>query len=238
MVIDVKFGSGLYMREDDQAKALAHALVKTGNSCGIRTRALLTDMNQPLGQAVGNSIEVKECIELLRGEADARAQPVLDLELSAHMLVLSHVDNDIEAARTRLRNVVSSGAALECFRRNVEAQGGDPRVCDDPANILPLVTQSFRVESPRSGFITKVNAEIGHAIASIGEGVCVLTTQSTRQLVLLPMYVSAIESATTFHWERFIVPMKRRPRKRRPVFKPGTKLATNPLMSYRNLLRR
>ena len=173
MVIDVKFGSGAFMREDDQAKALAHALVKTGNSCGIRTRALLTDMNQPLGQAVGNSIEVKECIELLRGEADERAQPVLDLsiELSAHMLVLSHVDSDIDAARTRLRNIVSSGAALECFRRNVEAQGGDPRVCDDPANILPLVTQSFRVESPRSGFITKVNtAEIGHAIASIGGG--------------------------------------------------------------------
>jgi thymidine phosphorylase len=87
------------------------------------------------------------------------------------MLVLSHVDSDIDGARTRLRNIVSSGAALECFRMNVEAQGGDPRVCDDPANILPLVTQSFRVESPRSGFITKVNtAEIGHAIASIGGG--------------------------------------------------------------------
>ena len=173
MVIDVKFGSGAFMREDDQAKALAHALVKTGNSCGIRTRALLTDMNQPLGQAVGNSIEVKECIELLRGEADERAQPVLKLsiELSAHMLLLSHVDSNIDAARTRLRNIVSSGAALECFRRNVEAQGGNPRVCDDPVNILPLVTQSFRVESPRSGFITKVNtAEIGHAIASIGGG--------------------------------------------------------------------
>src|SRR5688500_14388107 len=79
MVIDVKFGSGAFMREDDQARALAHALVKTGNSCGIRTRALLTDMNQPLGQAVGNSIEVKECIELLRGEADERAQPVLEV---------------------------------------------------------------------------------------------------------------------------------------------------------------
>ena len=173
MVMDVKTGSGAFMREEDQARALAHALVKTGNSCGIRTRALLTDMNQPLGQAVGNSIEVKECIELLRGEADERAQPVLDLsiELSAHMLVLSHVDRNIDEARTRLRNIVSSGAALECFRRNVEAQGGDPVVCDDPANILPLVTESFRVESPRSGFITKVNtAEIGHAIASIGGG--------------------------------------------------------------------
>ena len=173
MVIDVKVGSGAFMREEDQARALAHALVKTGNSCGIRTRALLTDMNQPLGQAVGNSLEVKECIELLRNEADERARPVLDLsiELSAHMLVLSHVDNNIEAARARLLKVVASGAALECFRRNVEAQGGDPRVCDDPVGILPLVEQSFKVESPRSGFITKVNtAEIGHAIASIGGG--------------------------------------------------------------------
>ena len=173
MVIDVKVGSGAFMRAEDRARALAHALVRTGNSCGIRTRALLTDMNQPLGRAVGNSLEVKECIELLRGEGDQGARPVLDLslELSAHMLVLSHVDESLDAARGRLRKMVSSGAAMESFRRNVEAQGGDPRVCDEPENILPLVKESFKVESPRSGFITKVNtAEIGHAIAAIGGG--------------------------------------------------------------------
>jgi pyrimidine-nucleoside phosphorylase len=173
MVIDVKVGSGAFMRDEDRAKALAHALVRTGNSCGIRTRALLTDMNQPLGRAVGNSLEVKECVALLRGEGDEGAQPVMELslELSAHMLVLSHVDESLEAARARLRRVVESGAALDCFRKNVEAQGGDPRVCDDPEKILPLVTESFKVESPRSGFITKVNTtEIGHAIAAIGGG--------------------------------------------------------------------
>ena len=173
MVIDVKVGSGAFMRDEDQAKALAHALVRTGNSCGIRTRALLTDMNQPLGRAVGNSLEVKECVELLRGEGDEGAQPVMELslELSAHMLFLSHVDESLEAARERLRGVVESGAALECFRKNVAAQGGDPRVCDEPETILPLVTESFKVESPRSGFITKVNTtEIGHAIAAIGGG--------------------------------------------------------------------
>jgi len=173
MVIDVKVGSGAFMRDEDRAKALAHALVRTGNSCGIRTRALLTDMNQPLGRAVGNSLEVKECVELLRGEGDEGAQPVMELslELSAHMLVLSHVDESLEAARARLAGVVESGAALECFRRNIEAQGGDPRVCDDPEKILPLVTESFKVESVRAGFITKVNtAEIGHAIAAIGGG--------------------------------------------------------------------
>ncbi len=173
MVIDVKVGSGAFMRDEDRAKALAHALVRTGNACGIRTRALLTDMNQPLGQAVGNSIEVKECVELLRGEAAEGAQPVMDLsiELSAHMLVLSHVDDSLEAARARLQKIVSSGQALECFRQNVVAQGGDARVCDDPAGFLPLVKEFFKVESPRSGFVTRINAaEVGHAIAAIGGG--------------------------------------------------------------------
>jgi pyrimidine-nucleoside phosphorylase len=173
MVIDVKVGSGAFMRDEDRARALAHALVKTGNACGIRTRALLSDMNQPLGQAVGNSVEVKECVELLRGDAAAGARPVLDLslELSAHMLVLSHVDESLEAAHVRLQKVLSSGAALECFRQNVAAQGGEPKVCDEPAKFLPLVTESFKVESPRSGFVTKVNtAEIGYAIAAIGGG--------------------------------------------------------------------
>ena len=173
MVIDVKVGSGAFMRDEKQAKDLAHALVMTGNSCGIRTRALLTDMNQPLGRAVGNSIEMKESIDILRGEIAEGSEPVLDLsiELSAHMLMLAHVDDSLDAARKRLRNVLDSGEGLESFRRNVSAQGGDPRVCDDPGGFLPLATESIKVESSRSGFITKVNtSEIGHAIAAIGGG--------------------------------------------------------------------
>jgi pyrimidine-nucleoside phosphorylase len=173
MVIDVKVGSGAFMREVARAEVLAHALVKTGNSCGIRTRALLTDMNQPLGRAVGNSVEVKECIELLRGEFAAGARPVLDLsiELSAHMLVLAHVDDTLAAAQARLQRILSSGKALESFRANVSAQGGDPRVCDEPDKFLPLASESFNVESPRSGFVCAVKtADIGHAIAAIGGG--------------------------------------------------------------------
>jgi pyrimidine-nucleoside phosphorylase len=173
MVIDVKVGNGAFMRNEARAESLAHALVGTGNSCGIRTRALLTDMNQPLGRAVGNSNEVKECIELLRGEVDEAARPVLDLsvELSAHMLVLAGVVNSLDAAHTRLQRALDSGDALECFRKNIEAQGGEPRVCDDPARFLPLARESLKVESPRPGFITKVNTtEIGHAIAAIGGG--------------------------------------------------------------------
>ena len=173
MVIDVKVGSGAFMRDLKRARALAQALVKTGNSCGIRTRALLSDMNQPLGGAVGNSIEVQECIEILRGEFAPAAQPVLDLslELSAHMLVLAHVDHSLDEAHQRLRRVLESGQALERFRQNVVAQGGDPHVCDDPRRVLPLVSESFKVESPRSGYITAVETtEIGHAIAALGGG--------------------------------------------------------------------
>ena len=173
MVIDVKVGSGAFMRDETRARALAKALVKTGNSCGIRTRALLTDMNQPLGRAVGNSLEVKECIELLRGDAETGARPVLDLslELSAHMLVLAKVDDSLDAAHARLQRALDSGSALECLRQNVAAQGGDARVCDNPASFLPLVSQSFKVESPRSGFIKEIETtEIGHAIAALGGG--------------------------------------------------------------------
>jgi pyrimidine-nucleoside phosphorylase len=173
MIIDVKVGNGAFMREEGRARDLAHALVSTGNSCGIKTRALLTDMNQPLGGAVGNSLEIQECVNILRGEANEAARPVLELslELSAHMLVLANVDQTIEAARARLEKVLQSGKALECLRSNIAAQGGDPRVCDAPGSFLPLVRENVKVESPRSGFITRVDTtEIGHAIAAIGGG--------------------------------------------------------------------
>ena len=173
MVIDVKVGNGAFMREEARAKALAHALVTTGNSCGIQTRALLTDMNQPLGRAVGNSVEVEECINLLRGDTSDGAKPVLDLsiELSAHMLVLAKVEQTIDAARVRLQKALASGSALECLRENIIAQGGDARVCDAPQDVLPLVKNSLTVKSRRSGYIKSIDTtEIGHTIAAIGGG--------------------------------------------------------------------
>ena len=177
MVIDVKTGSGAFMREEGRARELARALVKTGNSLGVRSQALITDMNQPLGRAVGHSIEVLECIKLLRGDVSEGTRPVLDLsiELAARMLVLVRFESSVDAARVRIMRTHESGAALECFRSNVAAQGGDPRVCDDPAGVLPLTERSFKVESPRAGFVTKVDAqEIGHAIAEAGGGrVCI-----------------------------------------------------------------
>lgn len=173
MVLDVKVGNGAFMREPAKAEELAHALVRTGNSCGIKTRALLTDMNQPLGRAVGNSLEVLECINILRGDVEDGAKPVLDLsvELSAQMLVLANVDKTIEAAHERLMNVLDSGKALDCLRQNIVAQGGEPAVCDDPLKFLPLVNDKLPVTAERSGFITEINStEIGHTIAAIGGG--------------------------------------------------------------------
>jgi len=173
MVIDVKTGSGAFMREQERARALARALVTTGNSLGVRSQALITDMNQPLGRAVGHSVEVLECIELLRNEIRPGAEPVLELsiELAARMVVLAGLEKSVDAARRRIRRVHESGAALECFRRNVEAQGGDPHVCDDPTKILPLTQKAIKVESPRSGFVVKVDTqEIGHALAEAGGG--------------------------------------------------------------------
>jgi thymidine phosphorylase len=95
----------------------------------------------------------------------------VSLELCAHMLLLANVDETIEAAHARLQRVLHSGEALECLRRNIAAQGGEARVCDDPDKFLPLVRESVKVESPRSGYITRVDTtEIGHAIAAIGGG--------------------------------------------------------------------
>jgi pyrimidine-nucleoside phosphorylase len=173
LVLDVKTGTGAFMSNEDDARELARALVQTGNSCGVRTEALLTDMNQPLGRGVGHAIEVRECIEILRNETSRAARSVLDLslELAARMVASSGVEPLLEAAREKVQRALASGAALECFRRNVEEQGGDPSVCDDPARLLPLTPHEVKVESTRTGFVTGIDtAEIGHAIASIGGG--------------------------------------------------------------------
>lgn len=173
LVLDVKTGSGAFMREESRARELARALVATGNSCGVRTEALITDMNQPLGHAVGNAIEVYECIALMRGEVNERARPVLDLslELTARMVTSAGLESNLDAARERVKEALDSGAALECFRSNVLIQGGDARVCDDPRRLLDLQLREVRVKSPRAGFVNKVDAtEIGNAVSFIGGG--------------------------------------------------------------------
>jgi pyrimidine-nucleoside phosphorylase len=173
LVLDVKVGSGAFMREEERAHELAVALVETGNACGVRTEALITDMNQPLGSAIGNALETKECIEILRGEATASARPVLELslELAARMVALAGVEDSLEAARERVERALSSGAALEVFRHCVQEQSGDVRVCDEPSRLIPLTLRKVKVESPRTGFIKSINAtEIGFTVGALGGG--------------------------------------------------------------------
>jgi pyrimidine-nucleoside phosphorylase len=173
LVLDVKTGSGAFMREEERARELALALVATGNSCGVKTEALLTDMNQPLGRGVGHALEVRECIRILRNETESGAESVLELslELAARMVSLSGVESSLDGARKKVRHALESGAAMERFRQNVEAQGGDPRVCDEPARLLPLTANEVKVESTGTGFIAQIDTtEIGFAIAEIGGG--------------------------------------------------------------------
>ncbi|HEX8719651.1 MAG TPA: thymidine phosphorylase [Pyrinomonadaceae bacterium] len=173
LVLDVKTGSGAFMRDEGRARALARALVRTGHSCGVQTEALLTDMSQPLGSAVGNANEVQECIYIMRGEAGDEARDVRDLslELAARMVALSGVAPSLEEARAKVARALGSGAALERFRLNVEAQGGDPRVCDDPLRLSDLTVREVRVESVHAGYVVAVDAaEVGRAVASIGGG--------------------------------------------------------------------
>jgi len=173
LVLDVKTGSGAFMRDEGRARALARALVRTGNSCGVHTEALLTDMSQPLGLAVGNANEVQECISIMRGESDDETRPVRDLsvELAARMVALSGIGGTLEEARASVARALDSGAALERFRRNVEEQGGDPRVCDDPSVLSDLTVEEVRVESVHAGYVVSIDAaEVGRAVASIGGG--------------------------------------------------------------------
>jgi pyrimidine-nucleoside phosphorylase len=130
-------------------------------------------MSQPLGAAVGNANEVQECIRLMRGEKADETRDVRDLslELAARMVALSHAGGSLEEARVRVRNALDSGAALERFRRNVEAQGGDPRVCDEPRRLSDLTVREVRVESEHAGYVAAIDAaEVGRAVASIGGG--------------------------------------------------------------------
>lgn len=173
LVLDIKTGSGAFMETEERARELAQALVATGNGCGVRTSALITDMNQPLGRAVGNSLETRECLLIMRGEDDEGMRPVKDLslELAAQMVAVAGLAASLEEARRGVRIALESGRALEKFRLNVEAQGGDASVCDDPSRLFDLTLHEVRVESPHDGFINTIKtAEIGHAVAALGGG--------------------------------------------------------------------
>ncbi len=167
LVLDVKFGRGAFMKTRADARVLAESLVAVGRAGGKRVRAVLTAMEQPLGRAVGNALEVAESISCLRGEGPADLMEVTYV-LGAHMLVLGGVAQNETEARTKLERVVQDGSALAKLREIVVAQGGDGRVLDDPAR-LPQAKFKVAVKSSRAGFVADVDA-MGVALAALHLG--------------------------------------------------------------------
>ncbi|HEX4591574.1 MAG TPA: thymidine phosphorylase [Gemmataceae bacterium] len=169
LVMDVKCGRGAFMKTKEDARKLALSLVANGRANGLRTEALITAMDAPLGLAVGNALEVRECIDTLRGQGPADLEN-LSVELAARMVRLGGLAPDDQAATAKVRDALSSGRGLEVLRRLIEQQGGDPRVVDDPDR-LPSAPHRETISAERDGFLTTLDAEaIGHATMVLGAG--------------------------------------------------------------------
>ncbi|MDB6126417.1 MAG: pyrimidine-nucleoside phosphorylase [Verrucomicrobia bacterium] len=169
LVMDVKFGRGAFMKDKARARELAQTLVSVATAMGAPTRAVLTAMEEPLGRAVGNALEVAESIECLRGRGPADTMEVTYV-LGEEMLLLTKVEKTREAARARLETVIANGAALTKFRELVAAQGGDARVIDDPSK-LPQAKLQVSLPASRGGFVQDVDAmTVALAALRLGAG--------------------------------------------------------------------
>ena len=169
LVLDVKFGNGAFMEKIDEARALAEAMCAIGRGLGKDVRALLTRMDQPLGRAVGNAVEIAECVECLRGDGPADLME-LSIELAAEMVLMGGKAESLDQARDHCRLMVDNGNALDRFRRLVIAQGGDPAAIDD-LSMLPQPKGSIEVDSKHAGYVQSLAARpIGHATMLLGAG--------------------------------------------------------------------
>ena len=169
LVLDVKSGDGAFMKTQDDARRLAESLVSIGEANGVRTEALLTSMDAPLGREVGNANEIIECVETLKGHGPEDVES-LSVELAARMLVVSGVERDPAAATARVRRALTSGAGLEKLKEIVANQGGDPRAIDETSR-MPSTPDRDVVRAPRSGVVAALKAEaIGRAAVVLGAG--------------------------------------------------------------------
>jgi pyrimidine-nucleoside phosphorylase len=163
LVLDVKWGSGAFMKTRAEAHALARSLVDTGRRMHVPTTAIITDMNQPLGRMVGNAVEVNESVDALKGEGPADLIEIT-LELGAELLVLTQREPSHTLALQRLAKAVTSGAGMEKFREMVAAQGGN---LDAPRPVAP----TSEIASPRAGYVTAIDSEaLGRVIIELGGG--------------------------------------------------------------------
>ena len=169
LVLDVKCGDGAFMKDVDRARELAASMVAIGRQAGVRTEAVITDMDAPLGRAIGNSLEIIECLDTLKGNGPSDLTLVVK-RLAARMVVLAGLADDEHAAGDRVEQALGSGRALETFARMVERQGGNPRVADD-YSLLPSAPGRTACPAPRGGYLTALKAEaLGRASNVLGAG--------------------------------------------------------------------
>jgi pyrimidine-nucleoside phosphorylase len=169
IVLDVKTGAGAFMKTLEDSRELAKAMVRIGNNVGRRTMAVISDMSQPLGFAIGNALEVKEAIDTLKGEGPEDLTE-LCLTLGSHMVLLADKATNVEEARQMLKNAIKDGSALETLKVFLRSQGGDDSVVDDPSR-LPQASFKIEVEAKEEGYIAEIIAdEIGTAAMLLGAG--------------------------------------------------------------------
>ena len=169
LVLDVKRGTGAFLPELERGLELARTMIDIGTDAGVAVVALVTAMDRPLGDACGNALELRECLEMLAGGGPPDTWAVTEA-LAIEMLRLARPALTSDGARTELRAAITNGAARERFRRIVEAQGGDPRVVDDPSR-LPQAPVVAPFEAPRAGWLAAMPPRpIGHAIIALGGG--------------------------------------------------------------------
>lgn len=169
IVLDVKTGAGAFMKTEEDAAELAKAMVRIGNNVGRQTMAVISDMSQPLGFAIGNALEVKEAIDTLKGEGPEDLHELV-LTLGSQMVVLAKKADTLDEARAKLEEVMKNGKALEKFKDFLKNQGGDSSIVDDPSK-LPQAAYQIDVPAKEAGVVSEIVAdEIGVAAMLLGAG--------------------------------------------------------------------
>ena len=169
LVLDVKTGSGAFMKTEEDAKELAQALVNIGRSVGMQCMAVISDMNQPLGNTIGNALEIEESIAILKGEGPTDITELI-LTLGSQMVVLAGKATTLDEARQLLQGVIDDGRALEAFRKMIIYQGGDPAVIENP-KLMPQAQYQIELPAKENGYVTEMTAnEMGIASMLLGGG--------------------------------------------------------------------
>ena len=170
LVMDIKYGNGAFMPTLQQAQKLAQSMMRVGRDYGIKIMVFITDMNSPLGRAVGHSLEIRECIHVLKGSTGPQDLITLSLQLSGAMVFLAEKAPTLEQAQEQVKEALTSGAALEKFRQLVVAQGGDPRIIAQP-DLLPVAKVQRQIKARSKGYIAGLETKmLGMMAIELGGG--------------------------------------------------------------------